>query len=403
MLETTRTADQTALRSAPIAAAVAALKKERFLYIDNLRLVMIIFVVMIHTAVTYSGLGSWYYKEGAQLDALSMFLFGLPQAFTQAYFMGLLFLVAGYFVPGAFDKKGFRRFINDRLVRLGIPALIYMLVIHPFILYTLLDLSWVRPKPGIASFYANYITSLDFAGGSGPLWFAIALLLFSLVYGLLRLFSRKPVKPAEETKITHIQVIGLIALVSAAAFCIRLILPVGTSVVNMQLCNFAQYIALFSLGIQAYRRQWLNRTPAAFGMRWLTLTLIASPLIFLAIILGGGALDNGLDAYNGGWNWQSAAYALWETFTGIGLSIGLLTFFREKLNHQSRLVKILSDNSFAVYVFHAPVLIAIALLLQPLVLHPLAKFFLVAPLAVIATFALTYFVLRRIPLLKKVI
>jgi hypothetical protein len=38
----------------------------RMAYIDNLRALMIIFVVMVHTGVTYSGLGSWYYIRKAR-------------------------------------------------------------------------------------------------------------------------------------------------------------------------------------------------------------------------------------------------------------------------------------------------------------------------------------------------
>jgi peptidoglycan/LPS O-acetylase OafA/YrhL len=37
-------------------------EKGRLLYVDNLRLLIIVFVVMHHLAVTYSGFGSWYYK-----------------------------------------------------------------------------------------------------------------------------------------------------------------------------------------------------------------------------------------------------------------------------------------------------------------------------------------------------
>ena len=43
---------------------------ERLLYIDNLRLMVIAFVVMHHLAVTYSGFGSWYYVEGTHQDTL---------------------------------------------------------------------------------------------------------------------------------------------------------------------------------------------------------------------------------------------------------------------------------------------------------------------------------------------
>ena len=65
--------------------------KERLLYIDNLRLLVIVFVVMQHLFVTVSGIGMWYYFEGAQLDTLSTIWFEFYQSFTQGYFMGLLF------------------------------------------------------------------------------------------------------------------------------------------------------------------------------------------------------------------------------------------------------------------------------------------------------------------------
>jgi len=66
---------------------------------------------------------------------------------TQAYFMGLLFLIAGYFVPDSFDRKGPARFLRDRAVRLGIPTLIYMLFINPSIEYLLLAFQWPEPRP----------------------------------------------------------------------------------------------------------------------------------------------------------------------------------------------------------------------------------------------------------------
>jgi surface polysaccharide O-acyltransferase-like enzyme len=58
----------------------------------------------------------------------------------------------------------------------------------------------------------------------------------------------------------------------------------------------------------------------------------------------------------------------------VAISFGLLTLFREKYNHQSKLIKTLSDNSLAMYVFHAPVLIDISLLMKPIPLITIAKF-----------------------------
>jgi fucose 4-O-acetylase-like acetyltransferase len=39
--------------------------------------------------------------------------------------MGMLFFVAGYFTPLAYDHKSPDRFISDRFRRLGLPALFF--------------------------------------------------------------------------------------------------------------------------------------------------------------------------------------------------------------------------------------------------------------------------------------
>ena len=81
-------------------------------FIDNLRWVMIVLVVSMHAAVTYSHLGSWYFMEDPKPGLALTAVFATYQTFLQAFFMGLLFLIAGYFVPGAFDRKGFGKFLR---------------------------------------------------------------------------------------------------------------------------------------------------------------------------------------------------------------------------------------------------------------------------------------------------
>ncbi|MEN6517653.1 MAG: hypothetical protein ABFC38_05610 [Methanospirillum sp.] len=99
--------------------------RERLLYVDNPRLMIIAFVVVHHLAVTYSGFGSWYYIDGTPLDVLSTVRFAFYLSFQQGYFLGLLFLITGYFVAGSYDRKGFGWFVGDRFRRLIVPTLIY--------------------------------------------------------------------------------------------------------------------------------------------------------------------------------------------------------------------------------------------------------------------------------------
>lgn len=375
--------------------------KKRFLYVDNLRLLMIIFVVIMHSAVTYSGIGSWYYKENGKPDLFSTIIFGFYQSFTQGYFMGFLFLIAGYFVPSSYDKKGFSKFINERLVRLGIPTLIYMLIIHPFIIYFILNMNWLKIKPSFLSYYSEYITNLNFIGGSGPLWFALALLIFSVIYALIRFFKNKNTLMIEKEKIGLKDVVMLIIFISISAFIIRIVQPIDTSVLNMQLCFFSQYIILFIVGIIAYRNEWLLQLDYKFGIKCLKAAMVPGAIIWLIIMLTGGAL-NGKFYFKGGLHWQSATYALWESFTAVSMSIGFIALFREKYNEQNEFIKVLSDNSFAVYVFHAPILVIISQSMKGIEFPPLIKFSILCVTGLTISFAFTNFVIKKIPVLNKV-
>jgi glucans biosynthesis protein C len=44
-------------------------------------------------------------------------------------------LIAAYFTPGSYDRKGATSFLRDRLVRLGISLLLYYLLLEPLVVY----------------------------------------------------------------------------------------------------------------------------------------------------------------------------------------------------------------------------------------------------------------------------
>ena len=133
---------------------------------DHLRWGGVALVVTVHAAVTYSGIGGWYYHEPATLDTTSLVVFLAYELHLQAFFMGLLFLVAGYFVPGGYDRKGPRRFWRDRLMRLGAPTAFYALVIEPVIFYTVLFHKG-EPAPPFWQAYPNYLVTLQVLGEPG--------------------------------------------------------------------------------------------------------------------------------------------------------------------------------------------------------------------------------------------
>lgn len=383
-------------------AATPVATKARLDFIDNLRWVMIVLVVTMHAAVTYSHLGGWYFTEDPKPDQTTMVLFAYFQSGLQAFFMGFLFLLAGYFVPRAFDRKGSGKFLRDRFVRLGIPTLIYMFVVHPFAVYWLLhDYYKIRVSSWMG--YLNFVRTFRWIGSSGPMWFALALLIFCAIYALVRLATRRksPDEPASPLP-TNTQVIALALLIALCSFLVRLAQPMGTNVLNMQLCCFSQYILLFNVGLIAYRRNWLLRIPYEFGMRWFKLTFVCGTLFWIALI-GAIVATNTFNSVNGGFTWQSAGFCLWEAFFCLGFCLGLTVLFREKFNRQGAFAKWMSDNNFAVYMFHAPILIAVTLAMRGFAAPKPVKFLVAAVVATTLTFLASNYIFRRIPLLRRVL
>jgi surface polysaccharide O-acyltransferase-like enzyme len=387
----------------------------RLAYIDNLRWTVIIMVVLIHACVTYSGIGSWFYKEQSALDPIAKLVFEFYQSFSQAFFMGLLFFVAATFVPASYDRKGFGRFIADRCVRLGVPVLIFMFVLDPLIRF-LLDQSAGRGSPlsAMASHYIAVIRSGAVLGRTGPLWFAFALLVFSIVYALARfvasgvafrgatadsgsLSGRLPT-----SRMIHLWAGILVAIIAAGSFFVRLVQPFGTAWFNMQLCFFPQYVVLFLVGLWAGRTGFLQSIPATVGKTWLKLSFgVGVPLWFLLFGLGMSLHMTSLAYFFGGFHWQAAGYAIWEAFFAVSISLGLIVLFRDKANTPTPATSFLSRTRFGVYSFHAPILVAASLALQAWALYPLAKAALAAAIALAASLTVAALV-RRIPGLGRI-
>jgi glucan biosynthesis protein C len=359
----------------------------KLLYINNLRIVLITLIVMLHIAITYGAEGSWYYKEHTG-DVISAVLLTLFTAVVQSFVLGFFFMISGYFTPGSYSRKGARTYLKDRFIRLGFPLVIYFFVINPFIVYTL----FVRSL--------GYSMPLHEFFGSGPLWFVETLLIFCVCYTLWKVLSPAighEVKQPPRSK----EILLFVLLLALANFVVRIWWPIGESFSNLQFGFFPGYIGLFIIGVMAYNNTWFDTFSDSVGMSWLKLSV---PAIFLFPVIGvaGGALED-ITPFLGGVHWQSLVYSLWEAFVGTGLIAGIFIIFRKKYDSQTRFTKNLSDNAYTVFIIHAPVIVFLAYAIRALHIFPLLKFILVSVLGVSLCFVLSHFVVRRIPYSRKVL
>lgn len=385
------------------AQAVQVKAASRFPFIDNLRVLLTILVILHHITIIYAGSGSWgLYTEGRQ-DTLTAVIGTWFCAVNQAYFMGFFLLISAYFVPGSHDRKGAGQFLKDRLIRLGIPLVIYSWIISPlsYIMVTYVTQGQILPL-------SSYLPGGDFEGiiGAGPLWFVEVLLIFTVVYVVWRRFFRpKSLVPPVKTnsRFPGSKAIVLFAvLLATATFAVRLWRPMGWSFspLNLQFPFFVQYIVLFVVGLIAYRRNWLASLSDSAGKRWLAVA-IALILLFMPLALVGGAMESD-EPFRGGLYWQAMAYALWESLLCVSMCIGLTYLFRRYSNRPGRLARFLSPNAYTAYLIHAQVITATALVLRHVDLYPLLKFGLAALIALPLCFVLSNLI-RKLPYIDRVL
>jgi len=371
--------------------------KDRLLFVDNLRTLVIVLVILVHLSITYGGAGGWYYYERPTTEP-SFIILTFFNAVCQSFFMGLLFLLSAYLTVGSYDRKGPWLFLRDRFLRLGIPLLVFEFVIHPLQLYPLVRAGAIHIEGSFGNLLARHYRSFHI--GSGPLWFVETLLIFALVYTAIRvLVPRKPKPDANLLPPPRTGAILAFALVlGILTFVVRLWFPFGRSFgpLNLQLCFFVQYIAMLIVGVVAYRHDWLMRIPKTAGARWLGVAAFLIVVAFPAMFILGGAAKGNESTFFGGCHWQAFAYATWEQFTCVAMIIGLAVLFRERLNRQGPLAREASASSYATYIIHAPVIILGTLAVRHVTIYPLLKFVVVSLVLVPLCFLLAAGI-RRLP------
>lgn len=377
--------------------------RQRAYFVDNLRLAMIALVVLVHVGVTVSGQGRWYFVDPGPKGPLSLLVLILFQAGCQSFFMGLLFLLAGYYARASLLKKGGWEFSLGRLVRLGLPALFYMAVLQPVIVYWLADIDELQAHMGFGSYLAGYYPSAHFLGGSGPLWFAVALLFFCLVYagvrGLLPQGDPGPARP-----LTGRLALGLMLLCFAGTFLVRLEWPMGSAILNMQLPYFTQYVVFFLWGLAAHKNGWLLGLDPALARRCLVAALPGFVVLGFLVwpMLNAPDTAAAMSVFRGGWTWQAAFLCAWEAVMGVCLTLGLLGLFRERCNATNPVLGELTGSAFAVYVFHAPLVVVLGQMVAPLQAPVLVKFLVLGALALPVSFGAAWLV-RRVPGLRELV
>jgi glucans biosynthesis protein C len=358
-------------------------KRARWSYLDELKVLVVAGVIVVHVAITYGAEGSWYVADiDESTSAVGEVVLSLFVVLGALFSMGLLFLVAGALTVPSLERKGARRFVVDRLKRLGVPLVGFVVFATPLLEYTAYRTD--GGHDGLGAFITDHTS--EWVLDPGPLWFVEALLVFSFAY--VAWVTWRPLRSPPARPLTGRVMLKLVAVVASAEFLTRFLFPIGTEQLRLQLALFPQYVLLFAFGVAAWRRGWLGEIPARVHRRCRTAALIAAVLL-PAIAAAGGGLDDGSPVL-GGLHWEAAAFAIADATLACCASLWLLDAFRRHRGDRESgaLGRSLSRRAYGAYIVQPIVIVPLAVAVSPVPAPGDLKFLALAPLAVAASFAL---------------
>ena len=337
----------------------------RLYYLDNLKVFLTVLVIFHHAGQAYGNGGGWAYTPSNSAEFMPWIWHFFST--NASFFMGLYFLISGYFVPKSYDKYGGKVFVRKKLVRLGIPLLV---------------------MGGLLSLLSGKFEI-------GHMWFVESLLVFCLIYALIRQF----VTPPESCRVQRLPFWSLLAValvMGIGSHFIRQvspqdhwIWPFGILPMPLEPAHYLQYVMMFAIGVLAGRCGWLEKMDNRVGVASLA----------LGILLAIGNYVRGDGAWNGFvWRW----FGIYESLMCVFISFGLLWLFREFVYGNGHFQRWCAAQSYGAYIFHMLLMLILQNATDSLWLGAFGKFLFIAIVSTILSFGFTA-LLRMIPGVKKVI
>jgi hypothetical protein len=373
---------------------VSIVRAQRLTSIDNLRTIMVAWIIGGHALLGYAAIGGWPYNEVSEVtfDRRSELILSSLLDPSALFVIGTFFFVAGLFAEPAMARKGPARFTADRLLRLGVPFLAFAGLVWPLFMW------FAHRSAGHRVSYWWAFTHRRPFLDSGPLWFAEVLLYVCIGYAIwtaavTRIGGHPDPDPAL-LRGTHL--VWLIVVVTVATFLVRLYFPARSKqILDLHVWQWPQCVAMFALGVVASRRGWPVEVPPRLyrACAWVVATTLAA-IPVAAVIIGVSDLAKDGTPFLGGWHWQALLLAAVEAILVVAGSIAVLGLAQRRLMAAGPWWATRSRSSYGAFALQVPVLLTLAIAGRALDWPAEAKGAAVAALGVVGSFWLSSLLVR---------
>lgn len=344
---------------------------KRKYYLDNIRSLTVILVIIYHAFYLFNGVGI----PTGFANGVGFWLYDAICTFVYPWFMVLLFLVAGIAARHSIVKRGKRDFLKERVRRLIVPSTLGLLALHWISGYINIKIGG-----GFEYIPPALIYPISALSGIGPLWFSQTVFIFSLILVVLYNCLKSKMLDKLCERINEFTIVVFFLLIF-----------LGAQILNVPVISvyrFGIYGVSFFLGyLFFYYDRVIDKC-----LKLLPLT------VSCALILAGAymwlhfgknyASDEVLKSF------VTNAYTWFSILAIIGAS-------QKWLNKTNRLLSYLNKISFGLYILHYLVLTVVGYVLYEYLptIPVYAKGIILLVLTVIFT-PILYWLIERIPLLR---
>ena len=363
----------------------------RTAWADNLKVVLVAGVIAAHATMAWTGLGTWVFDEPPVREPLLTVL-TLVTAIVSLFGLPVFFLLAGYFTPRSFERKGPGRFLSDRALRLLVPMVAYIVLLSPWI-------EFVDPdNTGWSQGFWAFVPHVLWPPAPGPTWFLGVLFVLSAGYAGIRTVWPRRHSARLPLRLWHLFAIA--ALVAIASWTIRLGVPMGEERWHLAVAQAPGWLAGFVIGLLAAERGWLPQDPDL--ARRIRRVAWAAILLSVLVIASSGPLGYEMELYLGGPTWQSGLLVAIEAVIITTASLWVVDLFQRRFDHQGPPARQLARSAFAAFLVHQGVLVGLVLASREVGAAPEVSYLAVASLGIVIS-VLIGGLLTKVPGVRRIV
>jgi fucose 4-O-acetylase-like acetyltransferase len=112
-------------------------REPRIVQVDNLKALLVAWIIACHAVVGYTAIGGWPYDEVSEvtLPPMQELLLSVVLGPTALFVVGTFFFVSGLFAPVEMARHGVSSFVRTRALRLGVPWLFFTVLVWPLFMW----------------------------------------------------------------------------------------------------------------------------------------------------------------------------------------------------------------------------------------------------------------------------